>query len=37
VQVLGLLVITYWPGLSLWLPKVLGMRQELIPFNLMGV
>jgi tripartite ATP-independent transporter DctM subunit len=36
VQVLGLLVITYWPGLSLWLPKVLGMRQELIPFNLMG-
>lgn len=36
VQVLGLLIITYWPGLSLWLPKVLGMRQELIPFNLMG-
>jgi C4-dicarboxylate transporter DctM subunit len=21
-----LVVVTYWPGLSLWLPTVLGMR-----------
>ena len=36
VQILGLIVITYWPDLSLWLPKVLGMRKELIPIDVMG-
>jgi C4-dicarboxylate transporter DctM subunit len=25
-MIVGLIIVTYWPGLSLWLPTVLGMR-----------
>lgn len=32
LKLLALVVITYWPELTLWLPRVLGMRQELIEF-----
>lgn len=31
-QVLGLIVITYIPEITLWLPKTLGMTKELIPY-----
>lgn len=33
VQAFGLVVITYWPDLTLWLPNALGMKKELIPLG----
>ncbi|MDY6935706.1 MAG: TRAP transporter large permease subunit [Spirochaetota bacterium] len=33
-QIIGLVVITYWPDLTLWLPRFLGMTKELIKFTI---
>jgi C4-dicarboxylate transporter DctM subunit len=32
LKLLALIIITYWLDLTLWLPRSLGMRQELIEF-----
>lgn len=32
VQLVGLMVITYWPDLTLWLPQVLGYTRDIIAF-----
>ena len=33
VQAIGLILIAYWPDLTLWLPTALGMKKELIPLG----